>query len=169
MSVDLPAPLSPRSPTISRRLTWKLTSASDRTSPNVLETFLSSMTGGSPALDVAGSAIRPTFHKKRGAAGSGASIAPSEPALPDFFRRERRDGVDVLAVDEGACRVHVETGEAELLGQADVEDRQVALQIRLLVDDQVLVAFLDRLGGVRRHVEPGEQNLPRLQRRGAGV
>ena len=80
------------------------------------------------------------------------------------MRRERGDGVDVLGVDEGAGGVDVEPGEAELLGQADVEDRQIALQVGLLVDHQVLEAFLDRLGGVRRHVEAGEQHLAGLQR-----
>ena len=33
--------------------------------------------------------------------------------LPDFLGRQRRDGVDVLGIDEGARRVDVETGEAD--------------------------------------------------------
>src|SRR5271166_3581759 len=92
---------------------------------------------------------------------SGASYGPE---LADFLRRERRDDVDVFGVDERAGRIHVQTREAELLGQADVEDRQVALQIGLLVDDQVLIALLDRLRRVRGHVEAGEVDLARLQR-----
>ena len=57
--VDLPEPLSPSRPTISRRLTLKLMPDSDLTSPNDLETFLSSMTGDSPAPDAASSAMSP--------------------------------------------------------------------------------------------------------------
>src|SRR5208282_3081557 len=167
-SVDLPDPLSPSRPTISRRLTLKLIPDSARTSPNDFETFLSSMTGGSPALDVEDSVIRPPAEllEKRGAA---PSAPPTTRRLPDFLGRQRRDDVDVLGVDEGARRIDVETREAELLGQADVEDRQVALQIGLLVDHQVLIAFLDRLRGIRRHVETGEQHQARLQRRRASV
>src|SRR5208337_3059917 len=167
-SVDLPDPLSPSRPTISRRLTLKLIPDSARTSPNDFETFLSSMTGGSPALDVEDSVIRPPAEllEKRGAA---PSAPPTTRRLPDFLGRQRRDDVDVLGVDEGARRIDVETREAELLGQADVEDRQVALQIGLLVDHQVLVTLLDRLGRIRRHVEPGEQHLAGLQRRRASV
>src|SRR5271157_3417851 len=107
-SVDLPEPLSPSRPTISRRLTLKLTPDSARTSPNDLETFRSSMTGGSPALDVAGSVIRPPrkMLEKRGAAERRL-----DRTLPDFLGRQRRDGVDVLAVDEGARGVDVQTRE----------------------------------------------------------
>src|SRR5271166_3043269 len=125
MRVDLPAPLSPSRPTISRRSTRKLTSASDRTSPKVFETFLSSITGGSPALDVAGSAMPPPRSLQKSEAPPERRLeGEPDPALPDFLRRKRRDDVDVLGVDEGARRVHVEAREAELLGQADVQDRQ---------------------------------------------
>src|SRR5271165_1756453 len=155
MSVDLPAPLSPRSPTISRRSTRKLTSASDRTSPKVLETFLSSITGGSPAPDVAGSANCLSTLSSLGKTGAPSERRPDR-ILPDFLRRQRRDGVDVLRIDERARGVDIQAREAVLLGQADVEDRQVALQIGLLVDHQVLIAVFDSLGRIRRHVEAGE-------------
>src|SRR5271165_5903437 len=131
-SVDLPEPLSPSKPTISRRLTLKLTPESDRTSPNDLETFLSSMTGGSPTPSVAGSAIPPPRTFEESEASPWRRLV--RPALADFLGRERRDDVDVLGVDESAGRIHIQAREAELLGQADVEDRQVALQIGLLVD-----------------------------------
>src|SRR5208283_4662548 len=158
-SVDLPEPLSPSSPTISRRLTLKLTPDSDRTSPNDLETFLSSMTGGSPALDPAGSAMPPPRSFEESEAPPRRRL---DRTLPDFLGRQRRDDVDVLPVDESARGVDVQTREAELLGQADVEDRQVALQIGLLVDHKVLIAVLDRLGGAGRHVEAGEEHLAGL-------
>src|SRR5271165_4470005 len=158
-SVDLPEPLSPSRPTISRRLTLKFTPDSDRTSPKDLETFLSSMTGGSPAPDAEASAMPPPRNSE-------TSEAPQRAAprldLADFLGRQRRDDIDVLGIDEGAGRVDVQTREAELLGQADVEDRQVALQIGLLVDHKVLIAVLDRLGGAGRHVEAGEEHLAGL-------
>src|SRR6185437_9846481 len=68
--------------------------------------------------------------------------------LADFLGRERRDLVDIAGVDEGTGRVDVEPGEPVLLGQANVEDRQVALQVGLLVDHQVLEAALHRLRGI---------------------
>src|SRR5215475_5452351 len=84
--------------------------------------------------------------------------------LSDFLRRQRSDGIDVRLVDEGAGGVHVEAGEAELLREADIEDRQIALEEGLLVDDQGLIALLHRLGRVGRHVEAREEHLARLQR-----
>src|SRR5271165_2141855 len=139
-SVDLPEPLSPSRPTISRGLTLKLTPDSERTSPNDLETFLSSMTGGSPALLAAAAAMPSPRIFEMVEASRGA--AP-RPCLADFLGGQRRNSIDVLFVDEGACGVDVETREAELLGQADIEDRQVTLQIVLLVDHEILIAFLD--------------------------
>ena len=81
MSVDLPAPLSPSRPTISRRFTWKLTSASDRTSPKVFETFRSSITGGSLALEATVSAIPIPFLWS----GARAGVCPTA-ALPPSGR-----------------------------------------------------------------------------------
>ena len=49
------------------------------------------------------------------------------------------------------------------------KNRDIALKIGLLIDDQVLVALFDRLGGIRRHVEAGEEHLPRLQRSRARI
>src|SRR5271166_5886473 len=98
-SVDLPEPLSPSRPTISRRSTLKLTPDSERTSPKDFETFLSSMTGGSPAPDEAASVMPPPrdFRDERGDAG-----AAPRPSLSDFLGRQGRDNVDILLVDEGA-------------------------------------------------------------------
>src|SRR5271157_1221758 len=104
-SVDLPEPLSPSRPTISRRLTLKLTPDSDRTSPNDLETFLSSMTGGSPASFAVASAMPSPRNFEM-------SEAPPEAAprgdLADFLGRQRRDHIDILLVDEGARGVDVQ-------------------------------------------------------------
>ena len=99
----------------------------------------------------------------------GGSRASGTHRSADFLGRERGDSVDVGGVDERARGVHIETREAVLLGQADVEDRDIALKVGLLVDDQILIALLDRLRRVRRHVEAGEEHLPRLERRGARV
>src|SRR5690606_4964155 len=74
-----------------------------------------------------------------------------------------RDELDVGPVDERAGGVDVETGEAVDLGQADLQDRQVALQERLLVDDQVEVAALDRVHRGRPEVEAGEVDVVRPQ------
>src|SRR6185437_12872702 len=169
-SVDLPAPLSPSKPTISPRLTAKFTPASDRTSPNVFETLRSSITGGSPAPEAAPEDCVTGVPLLWGAPRRGSRPAPRiREGSADFLRRQRSDRVDVGRVHERPRGVDVETREAVLLGQTDVEDRQIALKVGLLIDDQILVALLDRLGRVRRHVEAGEEHLPRLQRRGARI
>src|SRR5271163_3496311 len=114
-SVDLPAPLSPSRPTISPRLTAKLTPDSDRTSPNVFETLRSSMTGGSaapadcvtggPFLERSAEARRVTrlglrFNQRISLAASGATastleestnapaVFTSRPEKPNFLVRQ---------------------------------------------------------------------------------
>jgi len=49
--------------------------------------------------------------------------------LRDRLLDKRRYGVDVVGVDEGAERVEVESGEAELPGQADVEFARVGRRL----------------------------------------
>ena len=61
-----------------------------------------------------------------------------------------RDGVDVARVHEDDATVDVETGETEFLGQADVEDGQIAVEVGLFVDDQIEMAVLERRQSLRR-------------------
>src|SRR5450759_3567191 len=144
MSVDLPAPLSPSRPTTSFRPTSKLTSCSALTSPKVLLMFTMRSRGSiDSSFSFAGRAGEPPARQTKGK------------RLADFLGRQRGQEVNIALVGEAAAGVDVQAGEGVLLGQAQLQDRQVALQVRLLVDDQLGPAALDGSDGGRREVEPG--------------
>src|SRR3954447_2175546 len=101
----------------------------------------------------------------------GRPAVPGHPGrrcgLTGVLLDERHDGVDVALVDEGR------TGEdgpstahdvAVLQVQVELADRQVALQVRLLVDGELKLAVLHRLSRIDVQVERAD--LGRAARRG---
>jgi hypothetical protein len=73
----------------------------------------------------------------------GASIVEAQKSAYDPIG-QRRDFVDVARVHEDDATVDVETGETEFLGQADVEDGQITVQVGIFVDDQIEVPVLEQ-------------------------
>ena len=85
----------------------------------------------------------------------------SRPPLPDQPLDERDQRPDVGLVDDPRSGVDVQPGELVDLRQACLENRQVALQPLLLVEDQVGPAALDRVDRGGRQVEPGDSDVVR--------
>src|SRR5437870_3389754 len=112
ISVDLPAPLSPSTPTISFRPTRKSIPWSACTSPNVFEIPVSLNRSG--ASTASGSrwliALRP------------AGGAPGRVTLSYFLFGKRREKVDVVLVGEPPACVDVQARESVDLRQANVQD-----------------------------------------------
>src|SRR6188768_3522747 len=129
MSVDLPAPLSPSSPTTSPGLSWKPTSSRTCTPPKDLYTCRSSRRGGTSVWMGADSVTK--VRSSRMAIGGRVARRPRKAALPDLLRHEGFDDVDVAGIDETATRVDEQTAEAIRVAQAQLGDRLEALEVLL--------------------------------------
>src|SRR5579859_5214302 len=80
-------------------------------------------------------------------------------ALADTLRGQRRQDIDIVFGDKARARIDVQTGEAVLLGQADLEDGHVALQPYLLVIHETDPAILDTLDRRGAQVETSGVNF----------
>ncbi len=158
--VDLPAPLSPSSPSTSpatsreahvvehadaRRTTCGCGAARGAASPR-------------PPSAVTGSAWhgleRPASERSR--AGRRVARARRRPGISGSAApRAARSASMLSGVDEAAARVDEQAAEAVVVRQAELLDRHEALQPLLLVDDEVDEPVLDTLHGRGRQVEPG--------------
>src|SRR5437667_7458923 len=134
--VDLPAPLSPTRATTSPWSMARSMSWSTRALPKDL-----------------------AMPSRRSSSIAGPGPATASVSLANLRVGQRLHQLDVVLGDEGSAGIHVEAGEAEAGRQIELDDRDVALDEGLLVDDDTDIAVLDALADRRRQVEAGAAHL----------
>ena len=134
MSVDLPAPLSPISPTISLEPISSVTFLRLTTLPYFLPTFSSRTIGAGH--------VRVQF-----ASGRSCGVGPRRQSIADAGLHQRGDRIDIVLGDEAAAGVQFSPARPYFFCRTAATTGIEALQIGLLVENDGDVAVLQRLNG----------------------
>ena len=83
-------------------------------------------------------------------------------ALANLSLHKRGQCVDIILVSKSSARIDLQASEMILFGQADLKNAEIALQVLLLIDDQLQPATLDRGDGVAGHIKASGEYITRF-------
>ena len=72
---------------------------------------------------------------------------------------KRNQCIDIVFVNKTRTRIDLQTSKMIYLGQADLQNAEIALQVLLLIDHQLQPTALDRGNGIARDIETSGKDI----------
>ena len=89
-------------------------------------------------------------------------IGLSGSVLANLRLDQRSECSEIAFGDKTRARIDLQTGEMIYLGQAELQNAEIALQVLLLVAHQLQPAALDRGNGIAGYIEAGGKDITGL-------